>query len=513
MTRRLSSWKSLAALLVIAMFALRAGHAEANRAATERAERIRRVESELLPVTATHSRLGQYASLRERMRAYGVPGISIAVIDGGRIDWAKGYGIANFAPRAPVTPDTLFQAASISKPVAAFGSLILVARGKLGLDTDVNRYLRGWHVPTNRMTDIHPVTLRTLLDHSAGLTDVPGPDYRPGESAPTLLQRLDGAGAAIRIESVPGQQYRYSAISFAVLQLLMEDVTSSPFATYMQANVLAPLHMTHSTFDEPLPTALIRSAAMGYYSGGAPVPGGYRFGPELAVAGLWTTPSDLARYVIEVQRDYAGTHRGLLSPAIAKQMLSAQIAYRGLGVVMSGRGEDIRFGHDGFNYGFESAMVGYVHHGQGAVVMANSGVAYMLIKEVMASIARVYHWPHYDWTNQWPPATPINQQEVTTIPARVIAASTGRYLFDNNQPIDIYAKGDRLFLHYPGNGSAEIFRTPGDTFFCPQLTFSDFGDPRLRFKFGRDGRVDRIIASYGHLVLTRMNDHSRGSSP
>lgn len=506
MTRAAAARKALVIAGFLATGVLRMLQAFGDTPDRAHAERIRRVESELLPITATRAHLGSYANLRERMRAYGVPGISIAVIRDGRIDWAKGYGLADIAAGAPLTADTALQAASISKPVAALGALILVERSKLGLDTDVNRYLRRWKVPTNRLTEIHPVTLRTLLDHSAGLTGISGPDYRPGEPVPTLLQTVESESAAIRVESVPGREYRYSPTAFVVLQLLMEDATATPFATYMQSSVFGPLHMTHSTFDEPLTSPRARPAAVGYYAGGAPVPGGYRSGPELAVAGLWSTPSDLARFVIELQRDYAGRQRGLLSPATAKEMLTAQIAYSGLGLVLSGRGDAMRFGHDGFNYGFESAMVGYVHHGQGAVVMANSGFAYMLIKEVMGSIARVYRWPHYDRTNQWPPAGAIEQQEVAAaIPARILAGASGRYAVDKGDYIDIYARGNRLFLHWPGNGNARIFRTPTGEFFCPQLTFSDFGDPRLRFESAADGKVERIVAAYGHLTLTRVN--------
>jgi CubicO group peptidase (beta-lactamase class C family) len=504
MTTPSPAWKVLAFLGFFALSALPTAHIATSSAAGARAERISRVESGLLPITATRSHLGQYANILDRMRAYGVPGVSIAVIADGRIDWAKGYGLADIATRTPVTSDTAFEAASLSKPLAALGAMILVERGKLGLDTDVNDYLRQWKVPNNRMTQVHPVTLRTLLDHSAGLTDVALPSYRPGEVAPTLAEALKTLAPGIRVETVPGRQYRYGATAFLVLQLLLQDVTKTPFPQYMQSQVFGPLHMSHSTFAEPLPGTLLESAAIGYYAGGVPVAGGYRFGPGSAASGLWATPSDLARYITELQRDYAGTDGGLLNPAMSRQMLSAQIAYRGLGVVLSGKGDDMRFGHDGFEYGFESAMVGYVHRGQGAVVMANSGFAYMLIKEIMGSIARAYRWPDYGWTNQWPPMAALRQQEVTKIPAGVLAAARGRYAFDKSVSIDIYTDGSRLFLRYPDNGDAEIFRTPGGDFFCPQLTFSDFGDPRLRFELAK-GKVQEIIASYGHLRLRRMN--------
>ncbi|MGB6603604.1 MAG: serine hydrolase domain-containing protein [Steroidobacteraceae bacterium] len=467
------------------------------------ADRVQLVETGLLPITATKGHLGAHASIADRMRAYGVEGLSVAVIDGGRIAWAKGYGFAHAGTRRPVTPETLFQAASISKPVTTVGALLLVEHGKVGLDADVNRYLREWKISANALTATHPVTLRTLLDHSSGITDYAGPNYKPGESVPTLLQTLRAHAAEIRVASVPGKEYRYSGMGFVVLQELMEEVTGKPLATYMQSAVLAPLGMTHSTFEEPLSRRWLRFAATGYYAGGEPLPGDYRLGPELAVAGLWTTPSDLARFIITLQEAYAGGRCGLLTPEMARQMLSVQIAYRGLGVVLSGDGDDTRFGHDGFNEGFESTFAAYVHHGQGAVVMANSGFSYMLIKEIIASIARAYRWPHYQATNQWPPTAKIAQQEVTAMPQDMLSAAAGEYTLGDHTRITLFARGDRLFLRWPGNGDAEVFHTPDGSYFCPPLTFWELGDPRLRFLLDASGKVQEIIASYGAATLTR----------
>jgi hypothetical protein len=262
--------------------------------------------------------------------------------------------------------------------------------------------------------------------------------------------------------------------------------------------------MTHSTFEEPLSRRWLRLAATGYYAGGEPLQGGYRLGPELAVAGLWTTPSDLARFILALQEAYAGGRRGLLTPEMARQMLTVQIAYRGLGVVLSGTGDDTRFGHDGFKEGFESSFAAYVHHGQGAVVMANSGFSYMLIKEIMASIARAYHWPHYEATNQWPPAAKITQQEVIAMPHAMLSAAAGEYALGDVTRVTLFARGNRLFLRWAGNGDAEVFHTPDGSYFCPPLTFSELGDPRLRFMLDTSGKVQKLIASYGAITLIRQ---------
>jgi CubicO group peptidase (beta-lactamase class C family) len=476
----------------------------ANNESTSRAH-IRRVESELLPITATRDKLGSYADIHDRMRAYAVAGLSVAVIENGHIAWARGYGVADTGTGAAVTPDTLFQAASISKPLAALGALLLVEHDRLGLDDDVNRHLKAWKIPTNAFTAAHPVTLRTLLDHSSALTDIGFDNYSPAQPLPALSDVLKNHSAAIRVESAPGRQYSYSATGYVALQQLMVDVTGQPFDMFMQSNVLRPLGMAHSTFAHPLPESLRRSAAMGHYSGGQRLPDGYRVGPELAVAGLWSTPSDLARYIIAVQQWHAGARRGLIGPNLTKQMLSPQIGHAGLGVVLSGDGEHVRFGHDGFNEGYESSIVGYIHGGRGAVVMANSGFAYMLIKEILESIAHVYEWPHYGSTNQWPPSASIRQQEITKIPQGLLSAAVGHYSLDANTVVRVFARDERLYLHWPRNGEAEIFSTPDGRLFCPQLTFSELGDPFLRFNVQKDSSGGELLAADGHVVLRRMN--------
>ena len=471
-------------------------------------ELIHEVENDLLPISAPKSELGRLANIRDRMKQYGVPGLSLAVVADGRIAWAKGYGVADIRSNRAVTTDTLFQAASISKSLTAVGALLLVERGKLRLDDDVNRHFTSWRIPPNTFTASHPVTLRTLLDHSAGLTDAVFDNYEPGQPLPTLWQVLDGEPPAhsppIRVESVPGEQYSYSNSGYTVLQQLLVDASGQPFEGFMQSEILRPMGMMHSTFEEPLPESLLPSAATGHHAGGEPVPGGYRVSPELAVAGLWTTPSDIAGYIIQVQQWHAGRRGGLLSSQLVSQMLSPQIAYAGLGVVISGRGEGARFGHDGFNEGFESSMVGYIHHGEGAVVMANSGFAYMLIKEVLASIAHVYHWPRYGSANQWPPSASITQQEVAPVPRDMLSAAAGRYELDGDNVIRVFAKGGRLYMHWDHDGDAEIFRVPDGRYFCAPLTFSELGNPFLRLVLGAPNTVTEILADEGRRVLRRI---------
>lgn len=371
--------------------------AELGRPATSEVElRIRTVESGLVVPDATAPAASR-ASIQERMRHYRVPGVSIAVIEGGRIEWARAYGVREAGGTVPVDAATLFQSASISKPVTTVAALRMVERGRLSLDEDVNLRLASWRVPSSPLTADRKVTLRRILTHSAGLSVSGFAGYTPGEPVPTLRQLLDGAPPAnsepVRVTSVPGAEQRYSGGGFSVAQLLVAEAAGRPFEAALRELVLSPAGMRHSTFAQPLPPASRANAASGHDSAGARVPGRWRIHPELAAAGLWSTPSDLARLAISIQRAAAGQPGGILSPPMAAEMLTPQMGPSGLGFVVLGDGEARIFRHAGSNVGFRARMLAYVEGGRGAVVMTNGDGGAELVEEILASLARAYRWP------------------------------------------------------------------------------------------------------------------------
>ncbi len=325
------------------------------------------------------------------MLFYNVPGVSVAVIADGRIDWAKGYGVTAAEGGRPVTPETLFQAASLSKHVAAMVALRLVDEGKLSLDEDVNRKLRTWKVPENEFTKTEKVTLRRLLNHSAGLTVHGFPGYGADEPVPTLPEILDGRKpantAAIRVDVQPGTLWRYSGGGYEVMQQLVMDVTGEPFPDLARRLVLDPLGMRHSTFEQPLPARYRANAATAHSANGAAIPGKWHTYPEMAAAGLWTTPSDLARVVIELQK---GGH--ILKPETQRQMLTKVRGNYGLGLGLAETGGQRSFSHGGSNVGFQCEMFGYLEGGRGAVVMTNGDRGGPLEREILGSIAAEYGW-------------------------------------------------------------------------------------------------------------------------
>ncbi len=330
---------------------------------------------------------------------YGVPGVSVAVIRDFQIDYVEVHGVASRSTQEPVTASTLFQAASISKPVSAVAALRFVQEGKLALDTDINDYLTSWQVPENEFTASEKVTLRRLLSHTAGTTVHGFRGYRYTESVPTLIQVLNGAppanSAPIVVDYTPGSDSRYSGGGYIVMQQALIDIEATTFPEIMSGTVLQPIGMTNSTFEQPLPELQLESASAGHYSNGQVVPGDHHVYPEMAAAGLWTTPRDLARFLIELQLSLQGQSNQVLDQELVELMLTEVSGGFGLGfAVWSNRGEPY-FGHGGANEGYRCFMLAHRSLGFGVVVMTNSDNGSDLADAVIELIGEREGWPGY----------------------------------------------------------------------------------------------------------------------
>jgi CubicO group peptidase (beta-lactamase class C family) len=336
--------------------------------------------------------------LSGRMQHYRVPGVTIAVIDEFQIEWIKGYGVLEAGRGEPVTPGTLFQTASLAKPIVAVAALHHVERGDLELDHEVNQSLVSWHVPENKFTAEGEITLRRLLSHNAGVTVEGFRGYALGEDVPNLRQIFDGEWPAnsppIRVDIVPGTQHRYSGGGYMIVQQLLEDVIGEPFQDIMQNTVLEPWGMAASTFESPLPEHLWEIAASGHRADGSVIPGRWHTYPEMGSgASMWATSSDLAQFVIRVMQSYTGQSDRVLSHGMATEMLTPQIDDRGLGpLVYDDGGNLFYFMHQGANDGFTSVMVAYPLRGQGVIIMTNSDNGNALWREILNSVSIEYGW-------------------------------------------------------------------------------------------------------------------------
>ena len=434
------------------------------------AARIARVESGLLPPARLTGATTEPWTIARRLVVHQVPAVSVAVIADGKISWARAYGLARAGDSAPATPDTLFQAASISKPVAAAGLLSLVDSGQLTLDADANSALTAWKIPPPSAPSAapssaaprataEPVTLRRLLSHTAGLTVHGFVGYAPDAPRPSLLQILDGTppanSAPIRLDLRPGSQWRYSGGGYTVAQQLALDVSGETFHSLLRTRVLAPAGMTASTFEQPLPAPLAPRAAAGHRADGTLVPGGAHIYPEQAAAGLWTTPTDLARFALTLRAALDG-QPSFLTRTTATAMITPPLADSnyGLGLGVQGTDDALQLAHSGSNAGFRCSFVLYPRTGRGAIVMTNSDNGGALIPEILRAIAREYDWPDY------------RVIEKTAIPLTVSAVQSfsGRYEREN-VPVLVFRLNDHFYIRIGDRPRFEIFPHSDHEFF------------------------------------------------
>lgn len=406
----------------------------------------RYVETHLLPSVVKPGE--KPSTLADRMRDSAVPGISVAVIQNGELAWARGWGVRS-ADCEPVTPETDFQAASISKTVTAVLALRMVEQGKIGLDRNINDALTSWKLPVDSKLAPHGVTLRQLLSHTAGLGVHGFNGFAPGAPLPTEVQMLDGLPPSkvgpVRSVLPAGAQFEYSGGGYLVAELALADVSGMPFAELARREVLSPLGMKRSAFAQPPSEAVLSNMAAGH-TNGSPIPGGYEVVPQLAAGGLWSTPTDLARLLIDIRAAAAGKAGHLLSPTMARTMLTPVKDNWGLGVAVY-PGSPKRFGHDGVNSGYLSFMIADVAHGNGIVVMANGDRARELMDEVTRAVAT-----DYGWKDMAPEAT----TEQTLSPA-ALSKAAGHFV-GGGLDVMLEAKPDGLYALLVGAPASQAER-------------------------------------------------------
>lgn len=404
------------------------------------------------------------------MAHYGVPAVSIAVIDGGELAWAGGFGIADCRGGTAVDEHTLFQAASMSKPVAAFAILRAVDAGPFDLDAPVNDYLSSWKIPENEFTRQVPVTLRHILSHTGGLTVWGFPGYRTGSPLPTLSQVLSGSPPAnsppVLVDTLPGSVERYSGGGTTIAQLALEEGIGKAYEEILREWVLEPLGMFESTFEQPLPESLMNRAAVGHDRDGNPVDGGWHTYPEKAAAGLWTTAADYARFLVGLQRAYLGKPVALLHPNTAQALATVPSGGRsfGLGPKVIGVGRARRFQHGGSNAGYICGSNAFMDGTRGVAVLTNSDAGAILAEEIIAAVATVYGWPDYL----------RGPRCYRPLSAREASRYTGRYTLGPSAPFseaEVQFEGDRLIYRVGSLPPRALLAETADRFFSPESRY------------------------------------------
>ena len=440
--------------------------------------KIKRVEHGLLPAVLIK---GDPAwSLAERMKFYKVPGLSVAVIENYRVVWARAYGVKDLETKEPVTTETLFQAGSISKSVNAMVVMKKVEEGKISLDENINNKLTTWKLPDNEFTAKKKVTLKNLLSHTAGTTVHGFPGYAVNEKIPTLPDVLDGSGgantAAVRVDFEPGTKFRYSGGGTTISQLAIMDIEKKPYPDIARETVLAPLNMSNSTYSQPLPDDWRKKAATGYRANGSEVGGKIHIYPEMAAAGLWTTPTDLAKFAIEMQLSIAGRSNKVLKKETAQLMTTAFIDEAGLGFFVEKHGNAIYFGHGGADEGFRAELLVNREKGYGIAVMVNSDNG-QIIREVMRAVAQEYGWDEF---------LP-KPYEIVSVDKAKLESYQGRFQVNSDQVVTIrLANSGRLIAEPTGDPAIELLPISKTTFVRR--------DANLKYEFVRNanGEVDLI---------------------
>lgn len=459
-------------------------------------DQIKRVENGLPEVTQNGDTL-QY-SLTEWMEKLAIPGVSIAVIDDYEIVWTKGYGVTSKdSEKASISTETIFQAGSVAKPVTALGVLHYVDRGTFDLDTDINSYLKSWKLPDSASKK--KVTIRQLLAHSGGISPGGFGGYGRTETLPDILQIITGRSPArnnpAEIVEEPGKRVMYSGLGYTILQHALEQQLNKPFEEIMKESVLRPLELDNSAFKVNLTDEFASKVALGHYYMGDVVQGGWDQYPEMAAAGLWSTPTDLAKLITEVAQSISGRSNQILSAEIAQQMLTTQKDHMGLGFVVKPE-QDGYFAHAGLNNGYYSYFEMYADKGKGAVIMTNSNNGQLIWNLIFTSLAREYDWPGAN-------ARSINNsyrqrlfEQVRNVEApRVIVEVdpdiltnyTGTYELRHGFNFVITLNGDQLNMKLGDQRQLSLYPESKTKFFTKAV------DAQLSFVTNDEGRTESLI--------------------
>ena len=435
-------------------------------------------------------------TISELMARFNVPGVSIAVIRDHEIHWAKGYGIADVATGAPVNAETMFQAASMSKPVAAMGVLRAVQDGLFTLDDDINRILTSWKLAGGEFTRQRPVTPRMLTSHTSGLGDGFGfPGYDPSDTVPTVVQFLEGHRhsnvGVLFMERAPMTLMEYSGGGVTLMQQALSDARKRPFADIMRDDVLRPIGMTRSTFEQPLPQSFDRNAARAHSSDGKAMGAKWHVYPEMAAAGLWTTPSDLARFLIEVQRSAAGQSNRVLSRTIVQEMLSpVGVGDYAVGFSIAKIGQGWYFTHGGSNWGFRATMLAHKVKGYGLVIMTNADQGGAVAAELSRRIQLAYEWDSFAQPAPRGYRPPVERVEIT-VAEEALRAFVGEYQLTPQLSLTITLEDGRLQAQPTGQSKATLFAEAADMFFLRVV------NAQVRFTRAPSGEVTGLILYQG----------------
>lgn len=348
------------------------------------------VENRLTPAVQIKNDL-QFYNIEERLTHYGIPSFSMALIKNGKVVFSKAYGNGRRESGVKASPRSIYQVGSISKSITAATVMKMEGRGEIDLDVDVNNYLTSWAVPSNKFTASIPITLRHLLSHRAGINNANTKGFTNEESLPSLVEYISGKTKypGISVDTFADIRYRYSNLGYALVQLILEDVTDLPFWEVARNEVLDPLGMSHSSFEIYNPNDADEEVVYAYQSDGDVYDGKWNNAAAVTSGGLYSSPEELSKYVIEIWNCLNGNGK-LLSQESVRQMVSGK--RYGLGFDLAEKNGLKSISHTGRVPGFYAYMHIYEESGDGYVMTVNSDNGGDFLREVLRGLSDINNW-------------------------------------------------------------------------------------------------------------------------
>ncbi|WP_297337873.1 serine hydrolase domain-containing protein [Algoriphagus sp.] len=433
------------------------------------------------------------SSLTDKMEAYHIPALSLAVINQGKIAWTETYQNENFKQQIKLDSTSIFQAASLSKPVTFLAALRMHTAEKIDLDKNIQDYLKEFVLPIGKQTPANPVTFRNIFSHTSGISPGGYQGYGRDVEMPTDLDVLKGSAGVntspIEVITAPNEILAYSGGAYTLAELALQDIFNDDFSTILKEWILEPAGMENTEFTQPLPESETHRVAKGYTQSGELIEGGWRNHPEQAAAGLWSNSSDLAKFLIEIYNAYQG-NSSIFSTSAIKTILSHERDGHVYGFIVNRSENDISLTHYGGNAGYRTGMTISLTSGNGLVYLINSDNGGALGNELLLSASKVYDWRHF------------KQTEVQRKPIEpgVIKELEGKYRW--NEQVDLSISFDesknQISLFFPNGDEYELVPIVGE-----ELGFIH-GNTGIQVSFARDGDKPSFML-YGQTALKIIN--------
>ncbi len=346
---------------------------------------------------------GSFMTVEEAMQQHGLVGLSVVVFDNYQIAWSKTWGYKFRGGTEKIDDETAFSTASISKAITATLLALLEEKGLLDLDEPVNKYLKRWKLAENSYTKEVPVTFRHLLSHTAGTTQHGFADFYKGDQVPTLLESLQGKlpryNAPVQVTSLPGTNWSYSGGGYSVAQMAVEDHLGKSLAALAEEYLFRPLGMEHTTMYQDGHPKFLRNVAKVHNQQGEIIKTGIPICPQTAASAMWSTPVDMAKFLIELQRALAGKPTQVISSAVAKKVTAVQTTRTVGGWSMGWEryhrlGNRSWFSHGGANTGTGGHIYATMEDGNGIAFFGNgpNNIRIPVLDKLRNSIILAHDW-------------------------------------------------------------------------------------------------------------------------